>query len=64
MSVISEFFLNEFNEYVGGVLRRELAARRHAELTFNLFDVVLDPDCEVATVQDVLIPLVRIGRPG
>lgn len=56
MAVISEFFLNEFNDYVASVLRRELAARRHAELTFNIFNVQLDPEAGLATVQDELDP--------
>lgn len=56
MTVISEFFLNEFNDYVAGVLRRELSARRHAELTFNIFNVLLDPEAGLATVQDELDP--------
>lgn len=56
MTVIAEFFLNEFNDYVAGVLRREFAAHRHAELTFNIFNVVLDPDAGLATVQDELDP--------
>lgn len=56
MTVIAEFFLNEFNDYVGGVLRRELSARRHAELTFNIFNVMLDPEAGLATVQDELDP--------
>lgn len=56
MTVISEFFLNEFNDYVAGVLRRELSARRHAELTFNIFNVLLDPEAGQATVQDELDP--------
>jgi len=56
MTVVSEFFLNEFNDYVAGVLRRELSARRHAELTFNIFNVLLDPDAGLATVQDELDP--------
>ena len=47
-------FLNEFNDYVAGVLRRELSARRHAELTFNIFNVRLDPEAGLATVQDEL----------
>lgn len=56
MTVISEFFLNEFNDYVAGVLRRELSARRHTELTFNIFNVLLDPEAGLATVQDELEP--------
>lgn len=56
MTVISEFFLNEFNDYVAGVLRRELSAGRHAELTFNIFNVLLDPEAGLATVQDELDP--------
>lgn len=56
MTVISEFFLNEFNDYVAGVLRREFSAGRHAALTFNIFNVVLDPEAGLATVQDELDP--------
>lgn len=54
--LITEFFLTEFNDYVAAVLRRELSAHRRAELTFNIFDVRLDPDARLATVMDVLDP--------
>jgi hypothetical protein len=56
MTVIEEFSLNEFDHYVAGVLGRKLAARRRAEHTFNIFNVVLDPDAGLATVQDELDP--------
>jgi len=56
MSVVSEFFLNEINGYVRDVLRRELATDRPAYLTFNIFNVRLDPDAELATIKDELDP--------
>jgi hypothetical protein len=56
MTVVSEFFLNEFNEHVREVLRRELASGRHSYLTFNVFNVRLDPEAGFVTVEDELDP--------
>ncbi|GAA0638104.1 hypothetical protein GCM10009547_48120 [Sporichthya brevicatena] len=56
MTVVTEFFQNEFNEHVASVLRRELDAGRQVELTFNVFNVRLDPQMGVVTVQDELDP--------
>jgi len=56
MTVLSDFFLNEFNEHVQDVLRRELASGRHSYLTFNVFNVRLDPDAGFTTVEDELDP--------
>lgn len=56
MSVIKGFFANEFDEYVRDRVRRELDAGRYAHLTFNIFNVLLDPEAGAATVEDVLDP--------
>ncbi len=56
MAVVAEFFLNEFNDYVASVLRHELSTGRSVELTFNVFNVRLDPQAGLAVVQDELDP--------
>jgi hypothetical protein len=56
MSVVAEFFEHEFNEHVRTVLERELDTGRPAYLTFNIFNVRLDPDAGTATVEDELDP--------
>lgn len=56
MSVVAEFFENEFNEYVREVLRRELDAERAAYLTFNIFNVRIDPGLALVTIEDELDP--------
>ncbi|MCP4655139.1 MAG: hypothetical protein GY856_06935 [bacterium] len=56
MSVLTEFFANEFDDYVRDRVRQELHAGRHAYFTFNIFNVRLDPEAAVATVEDVLDP--------
>lgn len=56
MSVVSEFFLNEFNPYVADVLRRGIADGAPAYFTFNVFNVNLDPVVGLVTVEDELDP--------
>lgn len=56
MSVLTEFFANEFDDYVRDRVYQEVHAGRQACLTFNIFNVLLDPEAGVATVEDVLDP--------
>lgn len=56
VSVVSEFFLNEFDAYVRDALRRALAAGRPAYLTLSIFNVRLDPEAALATIEDELDP--------
>lgn len=55
-SVLTEFLENELDDYVRERVRQEVRAGRHAYLTFNIFNVLLDPEEGVATVEDVLDP--------
>lgn len=56
MSVLTEFFTNEFDAYVRDRLRQAVDEGRHACLTFNIFNVLLDPEAGLATIEDVLEP--------
>jgi hypothetical protein len=56
MSVVTEFLENEFNAYVREVLLRELDAERSAYLTFNIFNVRIDPELALVTIEDELDP--------
>jgi len=56
MSVLTEFLANEFDDHVRDCILKEVHAGRHAYLTFNIFNVLLDPEAGVATVEDVLDP--------
>lgn len=56
MTVISDFLSIEFDKYVADDVRREVAARRYAELSYNRFIVRLDPEAGLATVFDDLDP--------
>lgn len=56
MSVLTAFFVNEFNKHVRDVLRREFASAQPSYLTFNVFNVRLDPEAGLVTVEDELDP--------
>lgn len=56
MSVVTEFLENELDEYVREVLLRELDAGHAAYLTFNIFNVRIDPDLALVTIEDELDP--------
>jgi|GEM_PF-2479420 len=56
MSVVAEFFQNEFNEYVASTLVKTFAAKKAAYLTFNIFNVKYDPDEDSVIVEDELDP--------
>jgi hypothetical protein len=56
MSVVDEFLQHEFDEFVLGALRQDMSSRLHAYHTFNVFNVKIDPDARLVTVQDVLDP--------
>ena len=54
--LIDRFFAEECNDYVKNVLIREIASRSAGSryLTFNAFNVLLDFDAGVITVDDEL----------
>ncbi|MEP7379093.1 MAG: hypothetical protein ABI725_05960 [Chloroflexota bacterium] len=56
MPLIDEFLANELEPYVRGLLLRELEAKRPAYLRFNVFNVRLDPETDLVTLEDVLDP--------
>jgi hypothetical protein len=53
---VTAFFRAEFDETVAAALRRDLPSGRRAYHTFNVFNVRIDPDARVVTVEDVLDP--------
>lgn len=56
MSVLADFFQNEFDGSVQQILVQKLSTGRAAYLTFNIFNVRIDPDVETVTIDDVLDP--------
>jgi hypothetical protein len=65
MSLIDEFLADECNPHVVGVIRNELANRPGGEayLTFNRFNLRLDVDNGIATIEDDLDPDSEMSLP-
>lgn len=65
MPLVDEFLADECNPHVVGVIRKEVASRRSGEayLTFNRFNLRLDIDRGIATIEDDLDPDSELSLP-
>jgi len=56
MTLLVEFFEHEFNDHIKEVLELEFEGGRFAYLTFNIFNVRIDPENAVVVLEDELDP--------